>query len=183
MSKNIISFFWVLLFVFCSCNQKNKKIIEITPISTKEEKLQDRFISKSLESINVILSEEKKSDENKIILIYTGYDCQSCVDKGYKILKTIRSQNETKKIFIISSNTNIGRDQERNEYYDFVHNDEKELVRKELKFIFTPIILVLDKDNCILHINFPETNSSEKEMVEQIIRVSKKNPLIIEAQG
>ena len=118
------------------------------------------------------MSKEKGTDENKILLIYTGYDCQSCVDKGYQILKAIQSQNETKKIFIISSNTNIGRDQERNKYYDFVYSDEKELVRQELKFLFTPIILVLDKDNRIMHINFPESSSNEEIMVEQIIKAS-----------
>ena len=172
MIKKIISFFFVLFFVFCSCNHNNKKINEDSTTSTKEEKLQDRFINKRIESINTILYEEKESNENKILLIYTGFDCQSCVDKGYKILKKIRAQNETKKLFVISSNTNIGRDQEKNEYYDFVYNDEKELVRQELKFLYTPIILVLDKDNRILHINFPETNSNEDEMVEQIIKAS-----------
>lgn len=99
------------------------------------------------------------------------YDCQSCIDKGYLIVKILNSQNSNQKIFIISSTTNIGRDQARNNYYDFVYNDENGSLRKELKFIYTPVILVLDKDNRVLHINFPETNSNEYEIVEQINRI------------
>ena len=173
--KLIISCFIFLFFAFGSCNQinhKSHKSKKEETSATKEEKLKDRFINKKIESINTIISDGKDSNETKIILIYTGFDCQSCVDKGYHILKTLRSQDVSKKILVISSNTNIGRDQERNEFYDFVYNDDKELVRHELKFLITPIILVLNNDNRILHINFPETNSNEKILVDQIMKAS-----------
>jgi len=167
-TEKVMSILIVSSVFFVSCNHSKQKIKEAQIIVTKEEKLQGHFVNKKLESIDTILFDGKKVNESKIILIYTGYDCQSCVDKGYLILKIIRSQNANQKVFIISSNANIGRDQERNEYYDFIYNDKRELLRQELKFVYTPVILVLDKDNCILQINFPETNSNEQKIVEQI---------------
>ena len=103
-----------------------------------------------------------------MILIYTGFDCTPCVDKGFHVLKTIQLQHEDQKVYIVATGANIGRDQARNEYFDFVYNDTQELIRTELKFLLTPVILVLDNDNRIIHLNFPKTNSNEMEMVEQI---------------
>ena len=160
------TFFVLFAFLF-SCNPNKQKIAD-DPVLSTEEKLQDRFINKQLESVNTILFNGKAMVEKKILLIYTGFDCQSCVDKGYLILKTIRSHNENQQIYIIATNANIGMDQDRNEYYDFIYNDSQELIRKELKFIYTPVILVLDRDNRIIHLNFPETHSNEHEMTEHI---------------
>jgi len=172
LKKIFISILIILSILVISCGHNKQKIKEVSATVTKEEKFHDRFVNKKLLSINMILFDGKETLENKIILIYTGYDCQSCIDKGYLILKILHSQNSNQKIFVISSNTNISRDQARNNYYDFVYNDEKESLRKELKFIYTPIILVLDKDNCILHINFPDTNSDEQEIVDQINQIT-----------
>ena len=166
--------FILLIFLF-SCNKngqrvKNEQIISIEEtIASTEEKLQDRFINKKLESVNTILFDGKAVEDKKIILIYTGFDCQSCVDKGYLILKDLQSQNEKLKIYVVATNANIGGDQERNEFYDYIYNDKQELIRMEMKFIYTPVILVLDNDNRIIHLNFPKTNSNEKEIVEEII--------------
>jgi hypothetical protein len=172
MSIKIIKLIFLVFSLFLgSCTYKKQNVKDETVIETKEEKLQSRFVNKTLESINLILFNGEEINKKKIILIYSGYDCQSCVDKGFLILKTLLSQNENHKVFIISSNTNIGRDQERNNYYDFVYNDEKDLLRQELKFIYTPVLLILDKDNRIMDVYFPETNSCEQMIVEKINKI------------
>jgi hypothetical protein len=149
----------------------NKQKGEETSVTiTKEDKLKDRFVDKKIKSINKILFDEKELNEKKVVLVYTGFDCQSCVDKGFQIIKILSAPKVNNKVYIIASNSNIGNDQNRNNYYDFVYNDVNELIRNELKFIYTPVILVLDKDNRIIHINFPETNSNEQKFIEQINR-------------
>ena len=167
-----ISVFLVIFSLF-SCNQNRQKSIE-EPVLSTEERLQNRFLNQQLESVNTVLFDGKTVDDKKVILIYTGFDCSPCVDKGFLILKTVQSQNENQKINIVATSANIGRDQERNEFYDLVYSDNQELIRTELKFLYTPVILVLDRDNRIIHLNFPKTNSNEREMVEQINHVISK---------
>ena len=166
-TKLIITSFFVFFIFLLSCNQNRQKITE-EPVLTIEERLQDRFINRNLASANTILFSGKAVDDKKILLVYTGFDCQSCVDRGFQVLKKLRSENNSHKVFVISTNANIGLDQARNEYYDFVYSDSQELIRMELNFIYTPVILVLDKDNVIIHLNFPKTNSDEREMIKQI---------------
>jgi len=177
-TKTIITLFFPLFVFSCNHNQQKniKDKVDLTEESAKstEEKLHDRFINKKLESINEILSDRNTIDDKKILLIYTGFDCQSCVDKGYLILKSIKSQDDNQKIFIISTNANIGGDQERNEFYDFVFNDKQELIRTELKFIYTPVIIVLDKENRIVYLDFPKTNTKEQDIIKQIEKVISK---------
>ena len=80
-------------------------------------------------SINEILTNDINSIKQKILFLYTGYDCQSCVDKGYEIIKEMEEVGY--KVFVVSSHSNIGFDQERNDYFEYVYADEKELIRKE----------------------------------------------------
>ena len=173
-TKIIIPTFFVLLLFLFSCNQNRQKIIEEMIIASDEsvisteEKMQDRFINRQLESVNTILFDGKSLDDKKVLLVYTGFDCQSCVDKGFLVLKNLQSQNTGHKVYVVATNANLGRDQERNEFNDLVYNDMNELIRTELKFLYTPVILVLDTDNRIIHLDFPKTHSNEKEIIEQI---------------
>ena len=97
-----------LFMIMTSCNQNKPTINKESAFVTKEEKLQDRFINKKLESMDSIIFDKKERSEKQIVFIYTGFDCQSCVDKVYNILKTLRSLDNSQEIFVISYNTNIG---------------------------------------------------------------------------
>jgi hypothetical protein len=163
----------VLTVNACRSDHKRKETGVVHEIS-KEEKLAGRFADRKMASINkVFLTNGKEyAHERKIIFLYTGYDCQSCVDKGFEIIKRIDSLYSTQKTYIVASQSNIGFDQERNEYYKYIYNDNMELIRKELNFVPTPMILKLDEEDVIIKVIFPETNSS----VDQAINKLSLNP-------
>jgi hypothetical protein len=99
-----------------------------------------------------------------------GYDCQSCVDKGFDVVKKINSLYPEIKTYIIESRSNVGFDQGRNDYYRFVYNDKDELIRKELQFLATPILLMLSEENVITKISFPVTNSNIDEIIDELLK-------------
>ena len=52
--------------------------------------------------------------------------------------------------------------QSRNEYFDFIYLDNDDLIRKELKYVQTPIILRLDSNRVILDYFFPNVSDEEE---------------------
>lgn len=53
--------------------------------------------------------------------------------------------------------------QRRNAYYEYIYSDSKDLIRKELKYAQTPVILLLDSSNYIKEYILPGL-STEKEI-------------------
>jgi hypothetical protein len=60
-------------------------------------------------------------------------------------------------------------DQERNDYWQYVCNDINESIRKELNFLATPVIFVLNQTNCIINLVFFETHSDCDKMTKKLI--------------
>lgn len=60
--------------------------------------------------------------------------------------------------------------QKRNHYYDYIYIDQKDLIRKEMKYIQTPIILLLDSLNCVKDYIFP--NASDDGKVASFIELT-----------
>lgn len=116
---------------------------------------------KQIKVLSKILKDSIKTS-NKTIFLYNGFDCGTCIDIGYELAKKIDSLKQLKIVYIISTSTNIGRDQIKYNYTDFVYNDEKDLIRKELKFIYTPVLLSLDAESKISSVFFPSSNRDFK---------------------
>jgi hypothetical protein len=174
MKKHIavVSLFCIVLVLAanaCRSDHKGKETEVVHKIS-KEEKLAGRFVDRKMASINkVFLTNGKEyGHERKIIFLYTGYDCQSCVDKGFEIIKRIDSLYPSQKTYTVASQSNIGFDQERNEYYKYIYNDNTESIRKELDFVPTPMILKLDEEDIIIKVIFPETNSNVDKAINEL---------------
>lgn len=62
---------------------------------------------------------------------------------------------------VISTMGSPSSDQARNEYYEYVYLDPKDLIRKELKYVPTPIIFLLDSSNCIKDYILPNVSDNE----------------------
>ena len=150
-----------------SCVKKVNDSNKLAKIQTREEKFEDKFLNKKIVALDKLIPDHN-STKDKILFLYTGFDCQSCIDKGYEIIKKIELLALNCEIYIISSHSNIGRDQERNEYYNYIYNDENELIRRELKFVVTPMILVLNNENIVTKFIFPTTNSDSKHIVNYL---------------
>lgn len=119
-----------------------------------------RLKGKRITSLNSILQGEDKSAH--VVFLYNFYDCESCIDSGFQLVKRMDEFHKRKFAPIISSMGSPMMYQSRNQYLEFVYSDNNDLIRKELKYVQTPIMLRLDSNRVILDYIFPNV-SDEKE--------------------
>lgn len=118
--------------------------------------MENQLRSKNLKILDrLIPATDLKENNDKIILLYTGFDCSTCVKKAFELVKKIQDTYSRTNVFIIASNTNIGHDQLANQYYDFIYFDKNEEIRRYLKFIYTPVFLSVDNNFDIKDVYFP----------------------------
>lgn len=155
MHTNKYFVFIFVLFVLYSCKDKKSKVLsEKAESNTVLEQQRNAILGRSISSIGTILGDSIDA-ENKVILIYDGYDCETCIDVGYEMSKRIDELANKQKAYVITTSTNIGRDQAKNAYTNYVYYDEHDIIRKELKYIFTPVLLKLDSVAEVEEIFFP----------------------------
>ena len=151
--KHLILFFLLLTLSFC--NNKDSKIIFEEPIINNVfEHQRNAILGKKINSIVSILGDSINT-ENKVILLYDGYDCETCIDVGYEMSKRIDDLTAMQKVYVLTTSLSIGRDQAKNAYTNYVYYDEHDIIRKELKYIYTPILLKLDSVSKVEEVFFP----------------------------
>lgn len=132
----LISIFAVLFF---SCQGNVNKTVNVKEMD---------IIGWNLSSVKEVLRDSNNSNLY-LVLLASGFDCGSCIENGLKLLKS--SSDELMKMgirsFCIISNCNTFGYQQRSGYSDYIFNDERDLIRKQIKFINTPRFILLD-DNC-----------------------------------
>lgn len=145
----------LLLFTIYSCKENESKDISEEPEAiTILEQQRNAILGKKVNSIGTILGDSINA-ENKVILLYDGYDCETCIDVGYEMSKRIDELASKQKTYVITTSITIGRDQAKNAYTNYVYYDEHDIIRKELKCIFTPVLLKLDSVAKVEEIFFP----------------------------
>jgi hypothetical protein len=160
-NNKILLHFVILLLVSCINNNQNDNVDNLKQSDkVKTQKLM--IIGKQLKSLERIVCDSIDL-KNKAIFIYNGFDCEDCIDIGYNLTKKIDSLSNKQVVYIVATSTNIGRDQYRNGYYNFIYFDEHDLIRHELKYIYTPVIIKLDSLSIIEDAFFPNPNRNMKD--------------------
>lgn len=150
----------VLILLLCaltcfSCNEKkSQKIVLETDKNTDPFRLKGMRVT----SLDSILQDNDKNAD--IVFLYNFYDCGSCIDSGFQLVKQIDKFYKRKSVPIISSMGSPTLYQLRNQYFEFVYSDTNDLIRKELKYVQTPIMIRVDSNRMILDYLFP--NVSDK---------------------
>ena len=116
------------------------------------------LIGKRVTSIDSIVSNKTC----RVIFLFNYYDCGSCIDLGFSITKKIDSLYRNNKVAIISTMGSPSSFQKRNKYYEYIYLDSKDLIRKELKYVPTPIVFLLDSSNCIKDYILPNSSNSKE---------------------
>lgn len=151
--------------VSCKYEKKNdelnvKKTAEKTNVIKQQQILNIK--GKEIKSLTKVLG-DSVTPERKVFFLYNGFDCDTCIDIGYEMAKKIDSINKGKLVYIISTSSNIGSDQAKNLYRNFVFNDEADLIRKELKYIYTPVLISLNKNSIVNNVFFPNYIRNKKK--------------------
>ncbi len=162
MNKAFI-FFIFLSFSFSSCfhhgnqSRKDKKM-------NSDTSLVDAFhlLGKHIYSLDSVLSDEDKP--LKLVFLFNYYDCASCIDSGFQLVKRIDRSHGDKMVAVISTMGSPTSYQTHNQYYEYVYSDNKDLIRKELKYVQTPILFLVNEEKKVLDYIFPNV-SDEQEYV------------------
>ncbi|MDE5417929.1 hypothetical protein L3049_07905 [Labilibaculum sp. DW002] len=176
--KNLLICIIILFAIFTSCKNNNNNTTDKT-LSKYDIMLKaqiEEIKNKEVKSLISILDSTTKIS-NKTIFLYNGFDCQTCIDIGFEISKMIDSVLNKQVVYIISTSANVGQDQLKNNYKKYVYIDEKDVIRKELKFIYTPVFLSFDFENKIKNVFFPNYKNRNLKEEKAFIRscIEKEN--------
>lgn len=152
--SNFLVLFVLFTIIFgCGNRQKKEKCIEILPTDDYQ------LIGRKITSVDSIVIDK----QYRAFLLFNYYDCGNCVDLGFSIAKKIDSLYGEKTVAVISTMGSPSLYQKRNVYYEYIYADSKDLIRKELKYVPTPIMLLLDSSNCVEKYILPNV-SDDKEV-------------------
>ncbi len=162
---------FLLSFLSCQSHEKKDKTVNNTvttatnDLSVKFERQKQFLQQRKISSLSKVL--DKASTKKCVILLYNETDCDDCIQKGFDIIKNLDAI-PVDRAYIITSTPNPGRHQLLFDYPKLIFVDSHDLIRKELKFVHTPVLLVLNEQNQIQqNILFPgvATPWEEREFI------------------
>ena len=97
--------------------------------------------------------------------IFNYYDCEVCIDRGFEVVNFIDSKRNEESIkVIVSMFCEVTSTQKRNSYKGFIYKDKKDLIRKGLKYVPTPIMLIVDNELRIKDAYIFEVSQDNKQL-------------------
>ena len=161
-------YFIAVFLLLNSCNKENhkdKSKIEINSKPTSLVELQKKsLLGKKISSLKEIVTDTLPLG-NSVLMIYNGFDCSTCIDIGFNIIK--QADSLKKRSFVIGTQSSFHSEQNRNNYHKYIYNDKKDLIRKELNHISTPVLLYINEENQISRVLFPDYNRNEQNLAEE----------------
>lgn len=117
-----------------------------------------------LESLPGIIPDFRYPDSGCVLFLFSGYNCDTCIELGFNIMTHLTEGGmSSDAIFVVGSDTDVGSIQLRYNYREMIYPDNENLIRQELKFIYTPIILLFDGQGRITDVLFPSTELDKVE--------------------
>ncbi len=127
----------------------------------KVSQFKDMVMSRKILCLNNIIGDNA---QNKLILLYSASDCRSCIKEGFEIIKAIDSTISAKRTAVISSGSDIAYDKISFNYKKNIYEDNKQLLRNELQYIATPILIVVDEAMVVKDAYFPTIYDSDDDV-------------------
>lgn len=168
---SIITSLIFTVFIICTIIFIYNRNSAISLFETKLYNLSRSLENRKIKSLNKIVSFTKQHNTHSLIYYYTGYDCSMCVKNGFELINEMNHDAKRENIFVIGTNTNIGMDQVNYDFKNYIYSDEKQLLRKELMFIYTPVFLLIDTSFSIKKVYFPtrtEINTDRDDFIKSI---------------
>ena len=155
----------------------NSNIIsrEKTHLSKEKENIEQQaeidniesvFKNMEIENLDSII-DRKNRTQKFIIYLFDTYDCETCIKEGFFIIKSIMRNNKVQ-VFPVLTIGNPSFFQKLYNFNEYIYLDNKDLIRKDLKYIPTPSILYIDGNNCIIEAFFPQKGKEYKDFTKRI---------------
>ncbi len=161
MKINGLLFFF--LISFNSCKNHSQKDSNQISFFEKLVRIENELIGKRINSVSTVLMDSAKC--YKVIYLITDGNCGNCLKEGFEIIKEIDSKKSIDN-YVIGSNINFGLIQLQNDYKKWIFEDNDNLIRKELMFSLTPVVLFLDTSNVILDLYHPLSGYEQNDKLE-----------------
>lgn len=117
---------------------------------------------KRLSSIDSVIDQRQGKN---LIFLFNYFDCQTCVKEGFVGVKQLNDSLGGDFVQVVSSRClEVTSAQRQYHYRGYIHMDEKDRIRKELKYAPTPMLLILD-DSCRIEDAFIFDSSVRNETV------------------
>ena len=156
--------FFVCLLCLFSCRYNEKKVINVQhELFEKFEKQKQFLHEQAIPSISIVL-QDTIFVGRCVLLLYGETDCDNCVKKGFAIINKLDSLN-IPNIFVLTPNNNPGRYQLLYDYHKYIYVDKQDLIRKDLKYITTPILIALDENKKVQQVLFPGISSESEDEI------------------
>ena len=167
----LIAFLSSSVFSFIGCQKQTDKKKEAQLIEANAEALliprqsdTEWLEGKTLSSIDSIIGQ--REDKN-IVYIFNFFDCQTCVKEGFLTVQRINDALGIDFVKVISSRSlEVTTAQRQYQYKGYIYMDERDRIRKELKYAPTPMLLILDNSNLIKDAFIFDSSSMNKETLE-----------------
>jgi uncharacterized protein YcfL len=166
-----------LLFICCVSRKKNNivdsdyQVVTISEINSTANKIKARLLNEDCKSVLGVVSQDQLPENGFVLFIYNAIDCEKCIATGFSIAKSIDSLASSRKVFIVSLMGNSSSEQTEYEYFDYIYDDVGDVIRKQLRYVPTPIMLYVDPDFKIRDILLPgmENTHNQNTFVEQFL--------------
>lgn len=122
-----------------------------------ETMIRDFLVGKRVASLAALVAPDTLPHGPSVLLIYHGMDCGSCLDAGFASLLRLRGAGMPCTVAAADANPSVA--QERYRYRDYIHTDRNDLLRRELRYVSTPILLLLDDSLRIVDIYKPASGT------------------------
>lgn len=120
---------------------------------------------KKITSLNKILNTSESKTDTRILYSYTGFDCSSCVETSFQLIRGF-TEKDKQRLVTIATSSSVGNDQLRYNYEQLIYSDTNDLLRKELKYYYTPAIFIINHDNVIKDVFFVTPYRDKKKQAD-----------------
>lgn len=160
----------LLAFIVVCCSGCGKP----TPPAQSHSVYFDRLKNKHLYAVDSVVSNTERS--KMFVFLFNYYDCQSCVVAGLRYAKQLDSLLDQRSVVCIASMVDSAPYQAIAEYYDYIYFDADDKIRKELKFVPTPQMLLIDKNRRIISAFMPRDTICQKRFLKELLEKYRNLP-------
>ena len=172
MKYKQLSLLFLISGIIIGCNQKTSKKSMLNNnigiiINSKTVSVIDKLRGKQLDLSSIL----EDTSNVRIVYLFNYYDCEICIGNGFKVVNKIDSLKGVGYVKAIQSRCpEVNSLQRHFQYFGYIFNDEKDEIRKILKYSPTPILLLLNSTHQICDVCPFYEGESDENKINQFIQ-------------
>ena len=146
--------------LFSSCKIRQPNMAKIDSNNVADSIIKASLLNNKCEQINSIIPSDK-TGADFVVLLYHGYDCDKCIMTGFSLIKLI--EKKYPKVFAIGIMANTSVQQINYNYKKYIYSDNNDIIRNELRYAPTPLLLHIDSSYIIKDALYLGNNNKKQQ--------------------